>query len=90
MSTPTGSIPVQKFKAWSIRANRLEVCEAVSDCGRWSFIREESSSAPWIVTHTDFAGWFGYFPSLASARKNAERQLHLDLTVNLDSAMSHS
>lgn len=77
MSTP---IPVQKFKAWSIRRNRWEIWEALSLDGKYHFTREESAGTPWIVTHTDFPGWFGYFGSLAKARKLAERQLHFDLT----------
>lgn len=88
MSTPTEMIPVQKYKAWSIPHNRFEIWEAVSEDGKWSFIREESPGTPWIVTHVDFPDWYAMFSSLTQARKRAERQLHFDLTVGLDNEMS--
>lgn len=89
MSTPV-PIPVQKFKAWSLPRGCWEIWEAVSDDGRWHFVRDETPGTPWIVTHADFPGWHAVYPTLAKARKLAERQLHLDLTTNLQSEMSRS
>lgn len=67
----------------AFRTGRMEMWEATSADGKWHFERIEDIGTPWEITHVDFPGWSALSPSLPKARKNAEVQLHIDLTINL-------
>lgn len=71
--------PGKTRKYQSLRTGRMEVWEASSADGKWSFRRLEDTGTPWEVTHEDFPGWSMLAGSLAKARKFAEAQLRLDL-----------
>lgn len=63
----------------SLRTGKMEVWEAYSKDGKWSFRRLEITGTPWEVTHEDFPGWSMLAGSLKRARLLALPQLRLDL-----------
>lgn len=77
-----------RVKARSFSSDHVEAWEAASPDGAWLFERLELPGTPWSVTHRDFPGWSALFPTLIKARRVAEEQLHLDLTVNLPARLA--